>query len=513
MVKFTKTDYKRLEEIAGRQFSHQPFSDDNPERKQLRIKKVKKDGWESFRFFALTYFSHVVELDFCPSHRYVFNIVEKYNGITGITGFRGFGKSTIFGFIYSFWKIIKGEPYVIYGASNIDQAVEKTDFLKNEIENNIRLIGDFPELKIYEVEDNTFYLANRCKIRACSIKQPIRGTINPKLSKRPGLIILDDIDDEENAGNPLIGKKKKDKIQQAIRGALDPRRNSKLLWLGNLTHPNFAICQYRKVITDEMKVDQNKINEDALCLYGKEKRLIQIPVERKGRSMWEEQYPTLSLPALKIEYGMIGYLREMMGKALIDGLIFKAEWFISGTIPPDQTMKEVWLYCDPAWGKKGCYRSVIAIGWNGYNYYVLKVWLRQCENSKMYAYLYQVYSELKKRFSARLRAGFEANFKQDRHLDDFDTWARDNNLHPVSHFFKKIYNNENKNLRIEQLEPVIESGKIIFPEGQDMPSLIGQFTSYPQGYIDGCDAMAGCMERFSGYSVKKRCRVRGFKRR
>lgn len=509
MVKFTKADYKRLEDIAGRQVSCQPFLEDNPERKRNRIHLVKKEGWSSYRYFARTYFPHVVEYEFCTAHRYAFNIVEKNNGITAITGFRGFGKSANFGFIYPLWKIIQGEAYVIFGAANIDQAVEKTDFIRNEINNNIRLVGDFPELKIAEENGNTFYLANRCKIRATSIRQAIRGTINPKLSKRPGLIILDDIDDEENVGNPNIGKRKRDKIQQGIRGALGTNGKGKLLWLGNLTHPNFAICQFKQLIVDEIKADQDKVNDDILCLFGKEKRLIQIPVERKGKSLWEEQYPTHRLAKLKQEYGMIGYLREMMGKALIDGLIFKAHWFISGKIPADKEMKEVWLYCDPAWGEKGCYRSAIAIGFDGYHYYVLKAWVRQCENSKMYAYLHETYTELRNRFSVRLRAGFEANFKQDRHLTDFDTWARENKLPQISHFFKKINNHENKNLRIEQLEPVIESGKIIFPEGQDMPTLIGQFTSYPSGYIDGCDALAGCMERFNGYKPRRGVRVRG----
>jgi hypothetical protein len=41
----------------------------------------------------------------------------------------------------------------------------------------------------------------------------------------------------------------------------------------------------------------------------------------------------------------------------------------------------------------------------------------------------------------------------------------------------------------------------LFPEGQDTPTLISQFLTYPDGYIDGCDALAGCLERFSEYDI------------
>lgn len=509
MVKFSKTDYKRLEEIAGRQQAVvKPFENDTPEKRLGRCRKVKKDGWSAFEFFAKQYFPHVVHLEFSSAHRYMFQVIEGRTGLICVTGFRGLGKTAIFGLLYPLWKIVKGEKYLVYVCADIAQSSEKAGFLRYELETNARLLGDFPELKIAEDDEESFFLANNTKIRPASIKQSIRGTINPKTARRPGLIILDDIDSEINLGNPLIGKRRKDKITQEIRGSLDPQSQGRAIWLGNITHPNFAIAQFKSQILEEIKADRKTVNEYSTCLIGNEKCLLQIPVEKGGKSMWEEQYPTDSLPALKAEYGAVGYLREMMGRALIDGLIFKAEWFIAGKIPSDKAMTEVWLYVDPAWGQKGCYKSVISIGYDGYNYYVLKVWVRQCENSKLFEYLHRVHQELTKRFSVRYRASFESNFGQDRMLLDFDSWAREKGLNPIGHFFRKINNRENKNLRIEQLEPVIESGAVVFPEGQDMPTLIGQFTAYPKGYIDGCDAFAGCMERFTRYSKARRVRVR-----
>ena len=512
-MKFNKTEYKRLEDLQSREINIPIFENDNPEKRAKRINQVQRNSWTAFDFFAKTYFPHVVNLEFCSAHRYMFNVVQRSSGVTAITGFRGLGKSAMFAFIYPIWKLIKGEKNIIYGAANLDQAEEKKEFIAHEFENNKRLLHDFPFLKIKDIDDNVFFLKNNAKIRAVSIKQTIRGTMNSRCAKRPGLIILDDIDEETNVGNMTIGHRKKNKILKEIQGTMDPKGEGKVLWLGNLTHPNFAICQFKDQIIGEIKSNTGSdiVNDNVFCLYGNEKRIIQIPLEKNGKSLWEAQYPTVNLPKIKEKYGQIGYLQEFLGKSIIEGKIFKASWFITAKFPPDREMREVKLYIDSAWGRKGCFRSIFAIGFNGYNYYVLKAWCRQCESSKMYEYLYQIYGELTSRFGVRVSFFYEANFGQTRIMDDFKDWCEKRGKYSISYQFRKVFNTENKNLRIEALEPVIESGKIVFCEGQDMQTVIGQFTAYPDGYLDAPDALAGCMERFSGYGRKKGIRVRGMK--
>jgi len=111
----------------------------------------------------------------------------------------------------------------------------------------------------------------------------------------------------------------------------------------------------------------------------------------------------------------------------------------------------------------------------------------------------------------KARAACETTYGQARILADFDRWAQDNHLPPISHRIKRIDNKENKNLRIERTETIIETAKVLFPEGQDTPTLISQFLTYPDGYIDGCDALAGCLERFSEYDIgRNRVKVRRF---
>ncbi len=513
MIKLTQKDYKSFAAIAEKTASLKPFPKTSQHSKSDRIKKVLGDDWLAFSYFCVTYFPHIFKHNFCQAHQDIFEYVDSRNGILGITGFRGLGKTVEIGVVYPIWKIIKGERYVIHVASDEEIASERTAFTLHELTNNKRLIADFPDLTPLGSDEKDFYLKNRCRVRARGIKQAIRGTINPRTSSRPGIIVCDDIDKEDNMGNPNIGLKRKSKIIHECGGALDEDRGGKVIWLGNLVHPNYAICQFEQELINEIKEDREDFNSDSVQhLFTEEKFLLRFPLEDKeGNSVWPEKYPNEKIPKLKKRFGLVGYLREFLGKAVIEGYMFKHHWFKKWKKLP-RRFKRVWLYADPASGEKGCFKAIIAIGYDGFHFYMIKCWIRQTKNSSFFRYYYDAYAELSRRYRARFRASMETVFGQKRVLADFDKWAEENNLIPIGHRIKHINNKENKNLRIERTDTSIESGKILFPDGQDTPILITQYCTYPKGFLDGPDATAGCLERFPEYDVKRnRVRVRSFR--
>jgi len=203
--KFIHRHNKALTEIASKTISVLPFIDDNPEAKTDRIRRTTGEGWDAFSFFCHTYFPHIFPLPFCPAHETMFDETEKGSGIIGITGFRGLGKTVLMGVVYPIWMVIKGERYVIHTAADVDLAQERTAFTLHELQNNKRLTIDYPELQPVDAFDLDFYLKNKARIRARSIKQSHRGTINPKTAKRPGLIVCDDID-KEGSCSIRVGK-------------------------------------------------------------------------------------------------------------------------------------------------------------------------------------------------------------------------------------------------------------------------------------------------------------------
>jgi len=240
MAKFTQKDQSYFTRIAEKTTGVKPFADDTPQKKQQRIARASGEGWWSFSYFCTSYFPHIFKLPFCDCHREMFEVVEAESGVIAITGFRGLGKTVLMGVVYPIWRVIKGERYVIHTAADGDLAEERTAFTFNELTNNKRLLGDFDDLRPIDTTEDDFYLRNRCRIRARGVKQSFRGSINPRTSTRPGLIVCDDIDKEENVGNQTIGRRRMDKIVQEIGGALDPSGTGKVIWLGNLVHPNYA---------------------------------------------------------------------------------------------------------------------------------------------------------------------------------------------------------------------------------------------------------------------------------
>ena len=515
MSKFTQRQHKALAEIAARTAHLRPFADCSPQARAERIERATGDGWGAFSYFCETYFPHIFSLPFCQAHETMFAEVEKSTGIIAITGFRGLGKTVLMGVVYPIWRIIKGERFVIHTAADSDLAEERTAFTLHELQNNQRILTDWPELKPVDQDKEDFYLRNKTRIRARSIKQTHRGTINPKTARRPGLIVCDDIDKEENQGNQTIGRRRMEKISQELAGALAPDGEGKIIWLGNLVHPNYAICQFLELISGEIRADNPNIDlEHRTVLKAREKAILRFSLEdQRGRSTWEAQYPTARLPLLRAKYGHTGYQREMLGQPVIEGNVFKNHWFTKWkNLPEPREIKRVWMYADPAWGQKGCYKAVVSIGYDGRRFYVIHVWIRQTENTKFFRYLYDAYHELDRVYGVKFRAAIETVFGQARILADFDDWADKNGLPPISHRIKHIETKENKNLRIERTETSIETAAVLFPDGQDTPTLISQFLTYPDGYLDGPDALAGCLERFREYNIgRNRVTVRRFR--
>lgn len=507
---WTQRHRQQIIEITAKTCDIPPFPNDTAALRAARIRQVNGEGWSTFSWFCRTYFPHVFGLPFCDAHRVMFEQVDEHSGITAITGFRGLGKTVLMGVVYPIWRIIRGERFVIHAAADVALAMMRTAFTRHELTNNARLMRDFPDLTVIaEVDEDTgYFLRNKTCILARSIKQSYRGAINPRTARRPGLIVCDDIDKEENQGNQSIGRKRRDKIVEEVTGALDPRGQGRVVWLGNLVHPNYAICQFLDSVKGELKANLGEdVLQSAPILRTRERAVLRFPLENPdGTSAWEEQYPTESLPDVRAKYGHTGYQREMLGQPIIEGNIFKHHWFQTWKDLPK--MKRVWLYADPAWGEKGCYKAIISIGYDGSRFYVIHCWVRQTENTRFFQYLHDAWKELNKLFGVRFRASIETAYGQGRILTDFDRWARDNGLMSLAYQFKHINTKEKKTIRIERTETAIETGKVLFPDGQDTPTLISQFLTYPDGYVDGPDALAGCLERFTEYDVRGRARVR-----
>ncbi len=498
MAKFTKIQLKRLDEVASRIPLAKPFKNNTPAEKTKRIASVSQSNWKGFSSFCYLYLGHIFTLKFNQDHREMFEYAQKsYRGMVVNTGYRGLGKTAEMGIAYVIWRLTtQGDQYNIQVASDEKKAEKRSSWIHNELSTNPRILEDFPRCKPTGDDFSSFYLADNSLIETKSIRQDCRGSINPRTAKRPDIIVYDDIDSSQNIGNQSIGKKRADQIKGDGIGALAPS-GGRVIVLGNEVHPNYAISVLAFEL-DPQKKTGHIVKGDRVFL--------RFDIEDKnGNSRWPEQYSNDTLAKIREDMGYVSYLREMRGQPIIEGNYFKYDWFKFWEVLPKKFNK-MWLYADPSWGEKGCFKAIAVISMAGDDrFYLVDFWAEQCSNPKFYQIFIDMFFRYRKK---GCKAAFETVYGQKKHLSDMDIYCKQNGYPVISHLIKRINNKQNKNARIENLDTVIEYGKLLFCRNPYINVLTSQLCSYPQGYDDGPDALAGAMERFTEYKKKGNVRVK-----
>jgi len=81
-----------------------------------------------------------------------------------------------------------------------------------------------------------------------------------------------------------------EKITQELAGALSPEGNGKIIWLGNLVHPNYSICQVQELIIGDLRSDNPELEATSqIALKTHQKAILRFSLEDKhGKSIWED---------------------------------------------------------------------------------------------------------------------------------------------------------------------------------------------------------------------------------
>lgn len=170
----------------------------------------RKKSQNDFKFFVLTYFPHQIGLegndrfnDKSKFRSFVYKDLEntcvKHRHIL-IEAYRGGAKTTLITRLYNLWLLLTDKKsYGIVVSSTIDIAVESSDTLRVELEENAKLVNDFKiEIGDKWKSDEFIFSADKKpkKLKFFGAGKKIRGT--NFLGKRPDIIIADDIENDEN---------------------------------------------------------------------------------------------------------------------------------------------------------------------------------------------------------------------------------------------------------------------------------------------------------------------------
>lgn len=194
---------------------------------------------------------------------------------------RGFAKSTLCSVFFPLWLALyqkKQDVFIV--SATISLAKELLRKIRNELENNPKILEDFGEQKSDKWTEDILVLKNGSVIRAKGRGFQIRGF-------RPDMIICDDLEDEE----VLYSKDQRDKLEiwfnRTLLPALKPDQG--LLYVGTKLHqyaligkmadkPEFTVRTYRALT--------------------------------ENKSIWEEMWRTERLMELKEQLGSYAFEAE-----------------------------------------------------------------------------------------------------------------------------------------------------------------------------------------------------------
>jgi predicted phage terminase large subunit-like protein len=204
-------------------------------------------GAKSPMSFAEIYMKNNCSCDYSRMHHELFSalaaITTKRKARLAIAAPRGHAKSTIVSLVYVLWCILYSKEKLIILASNTrEQAVTLLKDIKHQLKTNPLLLSDFPEICIEKKpkpwRDSRIQLPNGAMVCAYGVGQSPRGLKNDK--DRPGLIIADDLENEEQAES----EEQREKLTNWFKGALlnTGHPDTNVIVIGTILHHNSLLA-------------------------------------------------------------------------------------------------------------------------------------------------------------------------------------------------------------------------------------------------------------------------------
>ncbi|HWR12477.1 MAG TPA: hypothetical protein VN445_11680 [Rectinemataceae bacterium] len=479
--------------------SRKAFQDNSLEARQER----KNKGKEDILFFGKTYFPEYFIEPWAPFHKKWPAIARIQGKPTLVAAIRGAGKSTFFSFLETIHKAIFGlAHYQVLGAYDYDRACLMSARVLLELLYNPRLASDFgaffsdehkPPVGFFVVQNAETEAS--CAIQAISIGQNPRGMIWG--AYRPDTVVLDDIQTDKRARSK---KWVSETLDWIFRGLIPALRADYSLTV-------LATYLNAKCVASMLK-NGGKINSreyKAITYFefpGQEGGLID------GKPTWPEVFSKKRLASLRETLGQLIYMQEVnLVPISEDGTIFSASWMrtydlaeITG-LTPEITMTRI----DPATrdAKKNCKKAVITGSLIKGIIYIRMAWIRHSSVLKMIDAAYEQYDACRS-----YRITYEDNGGQALLGPIFDSEAKGRGYYlPL----KPWTEGENKLQRIEQgLSADLEYGRIRFLKNDpDQRILIEQLVDFPNGDLDGPDALTGLVRDIKEYIITKMPTAKG----
>jgi len=424
---------------------------------------------------------------------------------------RGNAKSSDVSLILPIWCVVYNLKYFIILLS--DTATQADDLLfhiRNEFENNERLIEDFGNLKGEVWKSDDIITRNEVRILALGARKKIRG--RRYRNKRPDLIIGDDIENDENTQNPDQRKKNENWFFKAVSKAGD--ETTDIIVVGTiihydsllsklLTNPIYqskkfqAVKEFSKsplweqwesiyLSMTELEKEQHPNKAEQFFLDHKDEMLTGVKV------LWPAGQPYYHLMELRLTEGPASFDSEYQNNPINpDDCLFQEEWFKFFAFNPEDYNSLVGAV-DPSMGKTAIsdYSAIIILGKHKDGFLdVLVADIARRHPDQIIEDIISQSIALNQSFGKEIpfsSFGVESVQFQEYFKDKLTQAANQRGLYlPVE---KTENQTSKKEIRIQTLQPLIKNGTVRFKKEQRL--LLEQLKYYPLAdHDDGPDAL------------------------
>lgn len=479
---------------------------------------------KSPRMFAKMYLPQHFSLPMGEMHWELFAgllaVTKRRGSRLAVAAPRGHAKSTVVTLAYTLWSMLyQHEQLVVVVSNTAEQASKLLGHVKHEVETNVRLIEDFPELaegRRSPWRQNGLRLPNGTMLLSYGTGQNLRGARHQQ--HRPTLIIADDLEDKD----AVVQEEQRLKVAEWFRATLlkagTPDTN--VVVVGTVLHHDSLLAQlinsdrtpgwtqrrFQAVQKFAHRTDlweqwgsiyrgaakfENQAGPDAAHAFFVDQKQEML----KGTSvLWPGGYGYEALMEIRIREGESAFQAEMQNEPLDpDACIFSRAkiQFWNDKYPNAQRLVEAlgegeyFGACDPSLGgdpMRGDFSAIVILykPHESKTRYVVAADLARrtpdetIERILKYGQMYRISN-----------FGVEANQFQQLMVDDLKRRARDRKISmPVF----PIKNRSGKQQRISALEAEVSQGLIQF--NRDHLLLMEQLRAFPVAkHDDGPDAL------------------------
>lgn len=437
--------------------------------------------------------------------RYSKEISRKKGCRRGIAAPRGHAKSTSFTFKDTLHAVLyQYKHYPIILSDSSDQAEGFLTDIKTELEENRIIHEDFGDLQGKVWKNSVILTSTDIKLEAIGSGKKIRGRRHRNW--RPDLIVLDDIENDENVNTPDQRKKLESWFYKAVSKAGDTYTD--IVYIGTILHydsllskvlknPEYHCVKYRGVISftnnqslwDSWEaiytdLENDRRQEDAREFFeaNKEEMLEGTEV------LWETKLSYYDLMIIKISEGEASFNSEIQNDPIDpDSCTFIEEWFDFYDESSIDFKDGRFIFVganDPSLGKnkKSDTSSIIIIAKdviNGYMY-VLEASIEKRKPDAIIDDAIETSKRLKRDYKKPL-------FKFGVETVQFQHFFKDVMVKKSAEAgeylpIEEINSVQNKNLRIESLQPFVKNKYLKF--NPKHKTLLQQMKEYPMGKND-----------------------------